>query len=238
MKTLFLWICFVASAFGITQQEAEITVQSAHKLFGEKQWAEALSQYQTALSYNSSAQIFYNIGQCYSALNKPGFALAYFLKAEKLKPRWELLQQTLKQFYTQHTNFAPAEKHFYERIFSFLSVSSWKILCSFAFWSCVLSLIYFVCIRKNKFILYAGCSFGGLFCLLLLLITMQDTSKQRGILPEITTARFAPGDNSPVRYNWDSGTQCSIKIERGDYYFVNTTFGEDGWIKKQDFISL
>ena len=238
MRTLFLGLFFISSAFGITQREAESAVQNAHKLFGEKQWTEALSQYQTALSYNFSAQIFYNIGQCYSALNKPGFALAYFLKAESLKPRWPLLQQTLKQFYNQNTNFTPIEKHYYENIFSFLSASSWKFLCSFAFWSCVLSLIYFSCIRKNKFILYAGCSFGGLFFTLLLLIAAQDTSKQRGILPEITTARFAPGENSPVRYNWDSGTRCTIKTERGDYYFVNTTFGEDGWIKKQDFISL
>ena len=238
MKTLFLWLILTASAFGITQQEAENAVQAGHKLFGEKQWAEALSQYQTALSYNSSAQIFYNIGQCYSAMDKPGFALAYFLKAESIKPRWELLQKTLKQFYSQNTNFIPAEKRFYEKIFSLLSMPSWKFLCSFAFWSCMLSLIYFACIRKNKFILYAGCSFGGLFFLLLLLIAAQDTSKQRGILPEITTARFAPGENSPVRYNWDSGTRCSIKTERGDYYFVNTAFGEDGWVKKQDFIAL
>ena len=238
MRALFLWLLFAASAFGITQQEAENAIQSGHKLFGEKQWTEALSQYQTALSYNSSAQIFYNIGQCYSAMGKPGFALAYFLKAESIKPHWELLQQTLKQFYSQNTNFVPAEKRFYEKVFSFLNTSSWKFLCSFAFWSCMLSLIYFACIRKNKFILYAGCSFGGLFFLLLLLIAAQDTSKQRGILPEITTARFAPGENSPVRYNWDAGTRCTVKTERCDYYFVNTTFGEDGWIKKQNFISL
>ena len=238
MRTLFLWLFFASFAFGISQQEAENAVQSAHKLFGEKQWEEALSQYQTALSYNASAQIFYNIGQCYAALNKPGFALAYFLKAEQLKPRWELLQQTLKQFYSQNTSFVPSEKHFYGKIFSFLSVSSWKFLCSFAFWSCILSFIYFVCIRKNKFILYTSCCFGFMFFTLLILIIVQNDSQQRGILPEITTARFAPSESSPVRYNWDAGTQCTVKTERSDYYFVNTTFGEDGWVKKQDFIAL
>ena len=120
MRYLLLWLLFASSVFGISQKEAEITVQSAHKLFGGKHWEEALEQYQTALNYSSSAQIFYNIGQCYWALNKSGFALAYFLKAEKIKPRWELLQQTLNQFYAQNTHFVPVEKRVHEKIFSFL----------------------------------------------------------------------------------------------------------------------
>lgn len=238
MRFLIFLLLFIPSAFGITQQEAENAVQNAHKLFGEKKWEDALSQYQSALAYNPSAQIFYNIGQCYSALEKPGFALAYFLKAEGIKPRWNLLQQTLKQFYNQYTSFVPVKKPINEKIFSFLSISSWKFFCSFTFWSCIVAFIVFACIRKNKFILYTGCCLGLLFFVLLLLIFSQDFSKKRGILPGITTARFAPSENSPIRYNWDAGTRCSIKTERGDYYFVNTTFSEDGWIKKQYFISL
>lgn len=238
MRYFLLWLLFAPSVFGLSREEAEITVQSAHKLFGERHWEEALSHYKTASAYNPSAQIFYNMGQCYLAMNKFGFALAYFLKAEKIKPRWPLLQQTLKRFYDQNTSFVPVEKHIHEKIFSFLSIASWKVFCSFAFWSCIVSLIYFFCIRRNKVILYIGSLFGLVFFSLLLLISSQDFSKQRGILPEITTARFAPGETSPIRHNWDAGTQCFIKTERENYYFVTTTFGEDGWIKKQNFISF
>lgn len=238
MRTFIWWIFFVSSAFGITQQEAEVDVQTAHKLFGEKKWEEALSQYQTALTYHPSAQIFYNIGQCYSALNKPGFALAYFLKAENLNPKWEQLKVTLKQFYEQNTNFVPAEKHLHEKLFSILSPTTWKWLCALSFWFGIAAFVYFLCIRKNRILLYVGSFAGCLFFATGILIMIQDTSHQRGILPEITTARFAPGENSPVRYNWDEGTRCTIKTERSDYYFVNTSFGEDGWIKKQDFIAL
>ena len=238
MKYFLLGMLFVSSMFGITREEADIAVQSAHKFFGEKLWEEALSEYQTALDYRPSAQIFYNIGQCYCALNKPGFALAYFLKAESIKPRWELLQQTLKKFYTENTQFVPVEKHFHEKIFSFFSFSTWKAACSLAFWGCIIAFVYFLCIQNNKYILYAGYLLSCTFCFLFVLILSQNRSKQNGILPEITVARFAPSEQSPVRYNWDAGTQCKIKTERDNYFFVNTTFGEDGWIKKQDFISL
>lgn len=238
MRTLIGCIFLISSAFGITQQDAEVAVQNAHKLFGEKKWEDALSQYQTALTYNSSAQIFYNVGQCYSALNKPGFALAYFLKAENIKPKWKQLKDTLKQFYEQNTNFIPVEKHLHEKLFSILSPVTWQWLCALSFWVSIIGFVYFFCIRKNKSILYVGSFAGCLFCTTWLLIMIQNTSNQRGILPEVTTARFAPGDNSPVRYNWDAGTRCTIKTERSDYYFVNTSFDEDGWIKKQDFIAL
>ena len=235
----FLLLFLVSfSSFAITQQDAESFVAEGNKFFGEKNFSEALEAYQNALQFQSSAQIFFNIGQCYSALQKPGFALAYYLKAKHIEPRWTLLNRTIESFYQQNPSFTQEGFPWYHTFFSYFHWNTWLLLTTLGF---CLSLCLFTLYKffyHKKSILFSGISCLIAFCLGMFFILLNYSFKNLYICPEMAPVFFAPTDNSPIRYNFSPGRQCTIKATHAEYCFINTLDNKDGWIKNVNLISL
>lgn len=221
----------------ISRSEAEEFAHKGDQCFGEKKWEAAVTHYQKALSFGQSPQVYYNLGQTYAQLRKPGYALAYFLQAEKIKPRWALLQQAQKQLYAENPTLAPVPFPWYHSFFQIFTASIWKWIAAIFFWFGIAFWVWFR-IRKNKRYLIVGSSSLIVCTGFTLLLFLHQPYHSFGILPEATIGHYAPNEKSPTRYQWPMGTACWIKSEVADFYFVTTMHGEDGWVKKSELISL
>lgn len=221
----------------LSRSEAEEFAHKGDQHFGEKEWEAAVANYQQALSFGQSPQLYYNLGQTYTQLRKPGHALAYFLQAEKIKPRWTLLQQATKQLYAENSTLAPVPFPWYHSLFQLFTLSTWKWIAAILFWMAV-AFLGKSRIRKNKTYQIIGSSNLLLFAGLTLVLFLHRPYNTFGILPEVTVGHYAPNAKSPTRYQWPTGTACWIKSEVADFYFVSTMRGEDGWVKKSELISL
>jgi len=238
MRYVLFFICLTTSLFSISQQDAELAFLNGNKAFGEKNFEEALQFYQTASSFGKSAQVYFNLGQTYIALKKPGFALAYFLKAEKIDPHWQLLRQTIDKFYKTNTNFPTYDQPWYQNFFKLLSNKTWYYLGSTFFWISCWTLLYTIAFKRNKYVLYFMLTCIVTTVLIFSILSINRKFNKIYILPETSSAHFAPTQQSPVRHTWAMGTQLWIKSKHQSYCFVKTLQGEDGWVNEEVLIPL
>lgn len=238
MIRLLFFFLFPLSVLAINQNEAESFVLEGNQLFSEKNFQEAISSYQKALTFRESAQVIFNIGQCYYALQKPGFALAYFLKAKRINPQWKLLTDTLHSFYQQYPQFTNKPFPWYCSLFNSFHWDTWILLITILAGLTICLFTSYQLFYHKKSILYGSLGFLMLFILGGFLLILNYPFKNLYFCPETAPVLFGPTDNSPVRYNLLPGTKCTIKEMRSDYYFINTLDDKDGWIKKESLISL
>ena len=230
--------CLTANLHADALLEARRLAQVGNGYFGEKKFDLAAESYQKALTFVKSPQLYYNLGQTYANLSKPGHALACFLKAETLKPRWGLNKKALSELFEEYPGLSKPPFPWYHMIFRVLSKCTWCWSCAAFFWIFVSFMLYHCIVKKNKVFLSFAVLCCGCFVGALTLIFLNKPYVNLCLLPEKTVGHYAPGDKSPMRYDWAAGTCCKIRSEAADFYFVSTLNQEDGWVKKDALIPL
>jgi len=234
LGTFCLTVNLHADALSETRQLAQVGNGS----FGEKKFDLAVESYQKALALGKSPQLYYNLGQTYANLSKPGHALACFLKAETIKPRWALNKKALAELFEEYPGLSKPPFPWYHTAFRVLSKCTWCWSCAAFFWIFVGFALYHCVVKKSKVLLTFAVMCCGCFIVTLTLIFLNKPYENLCLLPEKTVGHYAPGDKSPMRYDWAAGTCCKIRSEAADFYFVSTLNQEDGWVKKDALIPL
>lgn len=230
--------CLTVNLHADALSEAQQLAQVGNGSFGEKKFDLAAESYQKALALVKSPQLYYNLGQTYASLSKPGHALACFLKAETLKPRWTLNKKALTELFEEYPGLSKPPFPWYHTAFRVLSKCTWCWSCAAFFWLFVSFMLYHCVVKKNKIFLSFAVICCGCFVAMLTLILLNKPYENLCLLPEKTVGHYAPGDKSPMRYDWAAGTCCKIRSEAADFYFVSTLNQEDGWVKKDALIPL
>ena len=125
LSVLALLPCFVANLHADALSEARQLAQVGNGSFGEKRFDLAVESYRKALALGKSPQLYYNLGQTYANLSKPGHALACFLKAETLKPRWTLSKKALAELFEEYPGLSKPPFPWYHAMFRVLSKCTW-----------------------------------------------------------------------------------------------------------------
>ena len=238
LSVLALLPCFAANLHADALSEAQRLAQVGNGSFGEKKFDLAVESYQKALALGKSPQLYYNLGQTYANLSKPGHALACFLKAETLKPRWALNKKALTELFEEYPGLSKPPFPWYHTVFRALAKCTWCWSCAAFFWIFAGLMLCHCVVKKNKAFLSIAILCCGCFIATLTLILLNKPYESLYLLPEKTIGHYAPGDNSPMRYDWAAGTCCKIRSEAADFYFVSTLNQEDGWVKKDALIPL
>ena len=219
-------------------QEMQRLARIGDQHFGEKQFELAIKDYQQALSFGKSPQLYYNLGQTYASLDQPGFALACFLKAETLKPCWDLNKKALTELYEDCPMLSKPPFPWYHTTYRTLSKNVWRWCCAAFFWLSAGFALYHCVVRKNKAALSGAVVCCGCFVAILTFLLVNRPYESLFLLPKQTIGHYAPGDKSPMRYDWSAGTCCQIRSETADFYFISTLNQEDGWVRKDELIPL
>lgn len=213
--------------------------------YGEGKFEEALALYKQVDRKN--ANLFFNIGNTYLKLNRLGYAIAYYLRAEKIRPRDPEIESNL-----EFARLLKVDKENKKEV----SVLNRLLDSAFRFFSLremfhigiALYLLVFACAfgylltpsTKWK----SAAVFAGAFFLFLLIchgtvtgFKMYDdlfTERAVTVLSEVN-ALAAPDPGAEVLFSFHEGTEVIVTRSEKEWALIKLETGWTGWVKRDSF---
>jgi len=226
-------------------------VKKANESYQRGEYDKALKSYKLVIDNNyESSDLYYNIGNTYSKLNKFGYAILYYEKALFLNSNNANAEHNLKLINKKNidkiiSESGKAEIAGVSEIYNFLRGLSTSILVySFLiFWM----LIWFILIakklninffKKNSFtFLTIFFSLISLFNFLLIIGNYYSvTNINLGVVvAEEINVIDGPDDEYKKLFKIHEGLKVEITKERGDWFQITLPNGNVGWVKNSEF---
>jgi len=232
---------FAAPTFGIS---ADSLFSRANSHYQNKDYGKALDDY-LKLEDNGfeSAPLYFNIGNCYFKEGKPGYAILYYLRAQRLDPFDEDIETNL-QFARQ---FMPTRLEgvqinpvstFMETLVEPFSLNGLAWIASVLFilflllWS---AKIYFgIDNTGSKIGLYILLSFVVVSSALTTYKYRTDYLIDKGVIVADEARIYSgPGEGNDIEFVGGFGLEFEVENESGEYYLVTFENKRKGWINKE-----
>jgi len=240
--TALLLIIFLFA--GTIQAVPDSLWNSAGKHYENKSYDLALADYEQLVSDGfASAELNYNIGNCYFKLGELGYAILYYMRAERLSPNDGDIQANLlfaQQFLPtrlEGTKINPLSTFFDSITTSFrLDTMAWIFSLLFIVFIVLISLSLFMTERPLFLRLLTY------LLLILVVISLSVTGykyrteyiTQTGVLVANEAQVYsAPSEESDLEFTAGFGLTFKIKKSSGDYYLVMFENNRLGWVKKE-----
>ncbi len=249
MKKLFniIIILFVVGSYTFANnQEVRYTSEKfvkANQLYKEGHFTQAAKLYQEELKNGVSADLYYNLGNCYYKQNELGLAILNYERALKINPSLKdalhnlrlTESKTIDKFEVQPDFFL---KKIRNRITDLLTSNQWTMF-AFLFFLLFLGLFLFFIFantkksRKTFFIFSMVC-----FVLFSYGLIEASTQKKRFlehkeaiILQGAVVVKSSPGEAAKDIFELHEGTKVEVKSELDSWVEVILSNGAVGWIK-------
>ncbi len=234
-RYLFLSIVSLFLLIGQTAMAAELSLDRCNRLYHDAAFAEAITCYE---QIGTSAELLFNIGNSYAALEKPGYAVLYYLRALCLAPDDSDIANNLAELRKEHSLFPP-EPDLGDQIFNLLSIGGWTYLCLAALAAYLLFLIFNQLKAKSK----ATEITVTLTCLLLFGVAASGATYhynhwQRSVVVDDTRLLVSPFANSESTGAIDQGRLVTPLKTYGDYVYITDEMGRNGWLKQQSQVPI
>ncbi len=239
VTTLVLVVLAVSVSFAGTPSE---DFGKANELYKQKDYEKAINLYKGILRQGvESASIYYNLGNAYFKNGDLGRAILYYMKAKKLDPGNDDIQNNLefaKQFTSiqmEGVQLNPINS-FVESIIGPYRVDTLAWIASAFF----ILFIVLLAVRYGLGISGASIKAGLVLSVLLLLTTSfvttfkyrHDYLTRRAVLiTDEAPVRSGPSDEMDVEIEGAPGLVVEILSQSGDYYNVLFENKRRGWIK-------
>lgn len=216
---------------------------AADEAYAKERFHDALSIYQQLLPKGESADVYYNLANCYYRLDSIAPAILWYERALMLSPGDGDIRFNLRLARSKTIDkILPEEELFFVRwyrsLLNTMSVGGWQILtlCLFA-----AMLVAFGCFFLSDAVRLRKLGFYGGFALLLLVLmgnVMVWQQKQnlrehtRAILmQQAVTVKSTPSDNGTDLFLLHSGTSMQIlDNSMPEWYQIRLSDGKEGWI--------
>jgi hypothetical protein len=231
-------ICFAAgSAF------SQDSFDKANRLYEEGKIGDALQLYRNIEKTGSNWKLFYNIGNCLYKLNRPVQAKIYYLKARKLNPFEDSIQNNIEIANKQLNDKIPyPQPDFVSRVLlrieSIVSLNVLSILLLvFVF---IFNGFAYMWIKRGKtrLIVY-GVSFSLLIMVLLGVYHIYRVDKFNHesiavITKENSQLRSGPGENNTILFKVNPGLEVKIIEKSRNWIQVSASSDIAGWIEDEN----
>lgn len=240
-KIIILFLFMWTTLFGNTFDEA-------NKLYTAKQFDKALQIYLNLVELNHpSANLYFNIGNCYYRLNELGYAILYYEKAYKLNPDDESIQKNLRIANAKTIDkITPISKLFiYQWIDDIIQLNSPTV---FAIWSIVLiwlsigfAIIFFITRKSNirKLSFYMSITIFVIFFFSIWLGYRSEqyhkNSNTGVILSKSVYVKSSPDANSTDLFILHEGTKFELQDILSNWFKIRLANGATGWIEEKQF---
>jgi tetratricopeptide (TPR) repeat protein len=223
---------------------ADSLFSAANNLYNGRDFTGARELYQRLEQYNYiSAPLHFNIGNCYFKENKPGYAVLYYLRAQKLAPNDEDIRNNLdfiRQF--MPTNLEGVKINpvntFFDRITAPFTLNGLGWISS------ILFILLFLFLSAMVHFWFRGLmakivSFSLL--VLLLVFSGMTTFKYRTdyltkwgvIVANEANIYSGPGEDNDLEFVAAYGLTFEIEKTSDKYYLAIFENKRKGWIKKE-----
>ncbi|MDP3314128.1 tetratricopeptide repeat protein [Lutibacter sp.] len=241
---LFLLNIVMLIGFFLNAQSADVLFLNANGFYKNENYEQAIKQYQAIEKQGLvSADLYFNMGNCYYKQNSVAYAVYYYEKALKLDPNHSDASQNLI-FAKRMTIDAIEEipKTFLQRfstnIIQKFDYNTWAlgaILGSVL--TTLLFLVYYFSERSSIKLLFFNASIFAMFLMSVSLIfayinfeTVQKNSGAVIFSPKVEVTN-APASNGEVSFVLHEGTKVIILDQTENWRKIKIADGKEGWIR-------
>ena len=249
MKKLIFFFLLCVGLCGYGQNQT--IFEEANAAYSNGNYQEAASKYEQILENGeTSAELYFNLGNSYYKLNKVAPSIYYYEKALQLAPADE---ETLNNIEFAR-NMAIDDIEAVERqgisqwinnLISVFDFSTWAILGIFfsvAFVALFL-LYYFAITPLYKRIFFSGAMVSLVFCTVSVIFAFQQQSfiednQYAIVFSEEAEVREEPNLRGESSFELHEGTKAKILENYQEWSRIELANGAEGWIKTNDLRKL
>lgn len=242
-KVLILTYCCLMAVFVHAKQSD--ASQQAHALYNDAEYTKAVEQYKLALEENqTSAALWYDLGNAYYKSGHMGYALAAYRKAAKLDPMDEDIRFNIAFVFAKTADkLEPQPKNLIVRltdvVADFLTSGGWAFgAILLAILACMLFVVYIF--MKNYTLKKIGFLSAILLWIGAFLFTALAMHRYYYALPSgaVIIAAHAdilaePNDNGTKLLMLHEGATLNLDGQEGEWVKVLLPNGTKGYIKAQ-----
>jgi tetratricopeptide (TPR) repeat protein len=226
--------------------------KQANDLYNSGYYKEAISQYDSILASNQhSAELYFNLANCYYKLNEVGPSIFYYEKALQLAP--DDLDILNNLGYAQKMTIDAIQEvpesgvsKLLNKTLNSLSVDGWAIRCvGLVFLFVVLFLGYYLSYseaKKRLFFVSSNVVLIILFVSLGLLFkkdSLDSNTQQAIIFVKETEIKAEPNLRSETSFTLHEGTKVLVIDDyNNDWSKIKLMNGETGWMARSELKSL
>lgn len=240
---IFLFVITVSDSFPYQDVSPESLMERANKLYLEKKYDDAILIYEQLVSEGyESTELFYNLGNAYYKISKPGFAVLNYERALKLSPSDEDIIHNIDLVNSRLVDKVDSLPEFFlfswwESLLSLFSLTGWSYIA----YTLLLLVLGFVI-----FYFFAGSSnqqkisvIGGGVSLIFLLIIIsllavklnrEVNIKSGVIIVQVVTAKLAPDEKSNDAFIIHEGLKVKVEDKVEHWFKIRLQDGKVGWL--------
>lgn len=243
--TQIVFITFVFLIFSklASAQSPDEIYRKANLSYENEDYEKAASLYERLIEVDKiSKEVFYNLGNTYFKLNKPGKAIVNYKRAKKLAPRDRDIKLNLALAENMGVDkIEKPEKGFILKAILFLydgmSVNELSVFASVVYLIIIALLIFLIfMVERRKTILYTVGSLG----ILLIIVTVFLVAKIHGenfvkkavIISNEVDVRSGPKEDYLKQFTLHEGTEVRVVEQRQNWYEIDLSKDLRGWLPK------
>lgn len=242
---LFLAMFLSVSLNAQTDDSVLQNLSQANEMYRQGQYSDAAKIYEEILRRGVSAELYYNLGNCYYKIDEIGRAILNYERALRLNPRFKDASYNLKiaeSKIVDNVNSTPTFfiKRWFKGIVSMFSSNQWLAFSLFFF---VLMLAAFLLFafsatrNRRKFSFYAFIICGVIFASALSFsgIRKEQFVKHNSaiVLAGAVTAKSAPDVSGTDLFQLHEGTRVHIKSTLDTWVEISLENGAVGWLEEK-----
>jgi tetratricopeptide (TPR) repeat protein len=238
-NTIFIFLLITQVFF------AQTGFETGNTLYQKGQYEKAITAYESVLASNKqSAELYFNLGNCYYKLKKVAPAIYNYEKALLLSPNDKDIQNNLKfaqKLTIDEVKVIPTVG-FSKMVQNFTATFHYNTWAWIAVGFSTLFLLFFIGYYFSQTTFFKRIFFIGMFVLLLFLVisvsaAITERSNWKNDKPAIVFAEMAlvksePQNGSNTVFTLHEGTKVFILEAMETWRKIELTDGTTGWIEK------
>ncbi len=226
-------------------------MKRANELYQQKRYDKAVETYQDIINMGyEGTSLYYNLGNSFYREGKLGYAILYYEKALRLSPGDADVQHNLLIANTKTADKIETIPPFFlfqwwESLLALFSVNGWTYIAYIFYILLLASIGIYFFAKRNKYQRYAF--FGGLFSLLLMIITLtffiinlnrQLNVKKAIVINPAVTVKLAPDPTSNDAFIVHEGLKVREEDQVDNWIKIKLADGKEGWLQKNTIATI
>lgn len=248
VKKITTTLIFVLSALNLSAQTPDELMNQGNKFYQDGNYELAVESYHKILSQGfESPALYYNLGNAYFKLDKPGYSILNYERGLKLSPGDEDLSYNLKITYARTADkITELPKLFivqwWDLLVTTFSVTGWSVIAIIVY--CLfLASIGFYLLSRN-FNLQRISFMTGSVSLAVMIITFvimiaryehQASADYGVLLAPIYSVKVSPDEKSSDTFVIHEGIKFTIEDHVNGWAKIRLVDGKVGWVFKNSF---
>ena len=240
VKFFVLFYLLIFSTYASFDPRSEYT--RASSLYDAREFDKAISIYKGIIGKGFfSADIYYNLGNCFFRLGNYGEAMAAFLAAKRYMPRDPDVSANLQYLKDRLVDKLDAKSPtlFYRLILFFSSyVSSYELARGVFFFLALGCLLLLLSRKIYNLQIFKSISYLSILVGFILLVFLGLHTKQNDIWGAVIINKAqifsAPSSASTVLFELNEGAPLAIKDRQNSWYRISLSDGKKGWVSDSD----